>query len=93
MTEREPYEVLTSSSADKDVEDLSPTVQGRILDKMEALGGEPRPRGAKKLRATEDLYRIRVGDFRIIYDIDDAGRKVVIHGVKDRKEAYRRGIG
>lgn len=57
---------------------------------IQGLVAEPRPSGVKKLRdAAGDLYRIRIGDYRVIYEIDDAVIVVVIIRVRHRREAYR----
>ena len=59
-----------------------------IKKKILSLSGNPRPFGCKKL-TNEDGYRIRAGDFRILYRIDDPAKTVIIYRVKRRKDAYR----
>jgi mRNA interferase RelE/StbE len=53
------------------------------------LAGDPRPHGCKKLRAKHDQYRIRIGDYRVIYEIDDKTVTVLIVRISHRKDAYR----
>jgi mRNA interferase RelE/StbE len=57
---------------------------------MEALRSEPRPAGCKKLKAYRDQWRVRVGDWRIVYIIDDASKLVSITRIAHRREAYAR---
>jgi mRNA interferase RelE/StbE len=83
-----PYRLLIRSSAEKELDALPPPVHKRILAKILALQGEPRPMGVKKLRGSEG-YRIRVGDYRVIYTIDDRNAAITIALVAHRREAYR----
>ncbi|TAL36803.1 MAG: type II toxin-antitoxin system RelE/ParE family toxin [Spirochaetes bacterium] len=55
---------------------------------MELLGGDPRPQGSRKLVDTISSYRIRIGDYRVIYQIDDDARVVTVMHVRHRKDAY-----
>jgi mRNA interferase RelE/StbE len=61
----------------------------RIDAAMIALARNPRPPGTKKLRAQDDRYRIRVGDYRVIYEVDDAQLLILIVDVGHRKDVYR----
>lgn len=63
--------------------------QERVLVAIEALEVAPRPSGVKKLAGVENLYRVRVGDFRIIYTVNDGVLLVVIVGVGNRREVYK----
>ena len=72
---------------------LPRAAQVRIAPKIEALADEPRPPGVKKLAGEEELYRIRVGDYRVIYAIEDAELVVLVVMVGDRKDVYRRRLG
>lgn len=55
---------------------------------LDALPSQTRPHGCKKLRGATDLWRVRVGDFRIIYRIDDAAQLIEVQVIRDRKDAY-----
>jgi mRNA-degrading endonuclease RelE of RelBE toxin-antitoxin system len=66
-----------------------PPSDEKILKKIETLGGNPRPTGVEKLTDT-GVYRVRVGDYRIIYDIVDKVTTVLVLKVGDRKEVYKR---
>ena len=60
----------------------------RIARQLDALATTPRPRGCKKLRGATDLWRVRVGDYRIIYRVDDAASLIEVRAIRDRKDAY-----
>ena len=61
-----------------------------MIAAIRALGETPRPRGARKLHGSpRDDYRIRVGDYRVLYEVDDAAQLVRIMRVRHRREAYR----
>ena len=62
----------------------------RILKRIQNLGEQPRPSGCKKLRGQEDVYRVRVGEYRVLYRIRDAERRVVVLNIGHRKDVYRR---
>jgi mRNA interferase RelE/StbE len=64
-------------------------VQERIVGRIEELAAEPRPRGAVKLQGEDDLYRIRVGDYRVVYTIRDEELIVLVLRVGHRRDVYR----
>lgn len=82
------YQVIFSKGASRQFKKLSPELQERIQVKIDELAIEPRPNGVKKLE-DDDLYRIRVGDYRVIYQIQDDILLVNIVKVKHRSKAYR----
>jgi mRNA interferase RelE/StbE len=82
------YAVSVTSSAQKDIRALDRPVIPRILQAMNALGKDARPAGCKKLVGGGELWRIRVGDYRIIYRIDDSTKSVEVVIVRHRREAY-----
>lgn len=75
-------------SARKEIERLDVAVIERVFSRIESLVNEPRPSGCKKLRGATDLWRLRVGDYRIIYWIDDAASVIEIRAVRHRSAAY-----
>ena len=83
------YEVSFTRSARKELESLDSQTARRIFEKIVALANEPRPRGALKLSGTDNLYRLRVGDYRVIYAIDDQQAQVEVTAVRHRRDAYR----
>jgi len=82
------YSVVIVSKAEKEFLKLPARVKASLTKKILSLEDNPRPLGAKKLKET-DYYRIRVGDFRAIYSIDDNERTVKILSIGHRREIYR----
>jgi mRNA interferase RelE/StbE len=82
------YSVLVKQSAQRELDDLSGAHFARIDRKILALADDPRPAGCKKLRGFADLWRIRIGDWRVIYVIDDSARLVTVTRVVHHREAY-----
>jgi mRNA interferase RelE/StbE len=82
------YRVELKPSALKELEALPDTVLARVVRKMDALGDAPRPAGCKKLKGYRDQWRIRVGDWRVVYIIDDAAKLVSVTRIAHRREVY-----
>ena len=82
------YAVILKQSAEKELDRLSSALHDRIVDRLLALKHNPRPPGAKKLRGREG-YRIRVGDYRVLYTVEDRGKVVEVFSIAHRKEVYR----
>ncbi|MBR8839374.1 MAG: type II toxin-antitoxin system RelE/ParE family toxin [Stigonema ocellatum SAG 48.90 = DSM 106950] len=83
------YEVKFSKSAKKQFRKLPLDVQERIQTKINDLAVEPRPNGVKKLKGEENSYRIRVDDYRVVYEIEDDVLIVTVVRVKHRSEVYK----
>ena len=83
------FAVVFARSARKELQSLDPQVARRILKSIEALVADPRPSGVVKLEGAHDLWRIRVGDWRVVYRIFDAQRLVDVVAVRHRRDAYR----
>lgn len=83
------YSILLSPPAERQLKALTEPVQKRIVKRLRMLKENPRPQGVKKLAGEEDLYRIREGDYRIIYTIQDKQLIVLVVKIGDRKEIYR----
>ena len=83
------YGITFARSARKELQALPLNVTERILTKIESLASNPRPPGCKKLSGPTRLWRLRVGDYRIVYDIDDEERVVDISVIRHRSVAYR----
>ena len=83
------YEVTFKPSVGKDLANLSRELVARVLKRVEALKEQPFPKQALKLEGSEGLYRLRVGDYRIIYAVEIRPKRVVIHHVRHRREVYR----
>ena len=86
----DPYTIQLAASAVKELEGLPRRAQERVAAAIERLVRDPRPRGVEKLSGFRDLYRIRVGQYRVVYRIDDGGRILDIARIRTRRDAYRR---
>ncbi len=82
------YSITFARSARKELEALSNPLIQRIFPKIEVLIVEPRPIGCRKLQGFENLWRIRIGDYRVIYSVDDNLRIVDVIAVRHRRQAY-----
>ena len=83
-----PYQVHIKRSAEKELDRLHAERREQIAKWLLMLEENPRPPGVKKLHGQE-AYRLRVGDYRILYTIDDRGKRVTIYAVGHRREVYR----
>jgi mRNA interferase RelE/StbE len=83
------YEVYLERAAERDLRRLSVENFQRIASRIKRLAGDPRPSGCRKITGSESDWRIRVGDYRVIYEIDDKARSVKVMRVRHRREAYR----
>jgi len=82
------YSVELKPSARKELERLPTKLIERIFPRLEGLEVEPRPAGCKKLKGGRDEWRIRVGDWRVVYTVDDAKLKVSVTRIRHRSEVY-----
>jgi mRNA interferase RelE/StbE len=82
------YSLLIKPSAVKELEKLPAKPRRLIIRKIESLAEDPRPRGSEKLSG-KDLHRVRQGDYRILYDVQDKARVVVVIRIGHRREVYR----
>ena len=83
------YTVELTRSARRELEQLDGPIVRRLFRRITALAVEPCPSGCRKLQGNDALWRIRVGDYRVIYAIDDQERVIDIFAVRHRREAYR----
>ncbi|HEY9073299.1 MAG TPA: type II toxin-antitoxin system RelE/ParE family toxin [Desulfobaccales bacterium] len=83
------YKIDFKPSAEKDLRHLPRPTIARLKEKIEKLRAEPLPIQAIKLSTAEHLYRIRVGDYRIIYEVDEKEMQVTIHYIRHRRQVYR----
>ena len=81
------YDIFVLPSAQRDLDKLEASGFARIIKKIRGLTREPRPVGCLKLTG-EEGYRLRVGDYRVLYRIDDPSKRVYLYRVKHRKDAY-----
>ena len=83
------FRILLERRAEKDLARLSPSVHDLVITAIQALVTNPRPPGCRKLTASQHDWRIRVGDYRVIYEIADKSRVVRVNRVRHRREVYR----
>jgi mRNA interferase RelE/StbE len=83
------YQVLLERAAEKDLTRLSPDVHDRIIVAIRNLARNPRPPNCRKLIGSENDWRIRVGEYRVIYEISDEIRVVRVNRIRHRRDAYR----
>ena len=83
------YQVLLERQAEKDLSRLDSRILARVIQALRALTDNPRPVGCRKLEGLRNSWRIRVGDYRIMYEIADEVRIVRVYRVRHRKEVYR----
>lgn len=84
------YKITISQSALKELHSLQKQAVKKIERAINSLAGNPRPAGVKKLKGNnEDLYRIRSGDYRVVYSIEDEIRVVDIRKIGHRKDIYK----
>ena len=84
------YSVGVQRRAQKQIARLPATTQDRIEDALQSLANDPRPRSSRKLRGREGV-RLRVGDYRVIYEVDDGRRTITILQIGHRRDVYRQG--
>ena len=81
------YTVRLDNRAERQLEELPSGILRRVCQKLVKLERNPRLAGVKKLRWIEG-YRLRVGDYRVLFTIDDEGKEVCVYRIKHRKEVY-----
>jgi len=89
VSEPGQYSVGYESAARKELGKLDKQVARRVARAIFALGTNPRPAGCRRLVGYDDLWRIRIGDYRVIYTIKDAGLIVLALRIAHRSEVYR----
>jgi mRNA interferase RelE/StbE len=83
------YEIFIEKKAEKDLRKLPKNYQNKIIQKILDLKNNPKPIDVRKIASSENYYRVRVGDYRIIYEINYKEKRINIFRVRHRKEAYR----
>ena len=83
------YKVVFKPSVEKDLRKLPKPVIARALDRIDRLSVEPRGVGIVKLSGAERTYRARVGDYRVVFEVDENRKELIVHYVRHRKDVYR----
>lgn len=82
------YAVDLKPSARKELDNLSDILIARLVPKIEGLAANPRPSGRRKLRGYKDFWRIRIGDYRVVYIIDDDRKTASVTRIAHRRDVY-----
>lgn len=90
MTDQSTYRIEVAPAAARQLRGLDQAARRRVQAAIELLAGDPRPPGAKKLAGGEGEWRVRTGDYRIVYEIHDQLLRVLVLAVGHRREVYRR---
>ena len=83
------YRTEFLSSAAKEFRNLEDEIKRRVVVAIDELVENPRPKGVRKLRGHKKLYRIRVGSYRVVYELDDAAKLIRVTRIRHRDEVYR----
>ena len=84
------YKIIFKPSVHKDLRKLPKTVVQRVLAQIEGLSEKPFPSNCIKLEGAERLYRIRVGDYRVIYQVGTSAKEIIVQYIRHRREVYRK---
>jgi mRNA interferase RelE/StbE len=84
------YRVELRPAALRDLRKLEPSIRGRIGVAIDQLARNPRPVGVEKLQGQDSRYRIRVGEYRVLYEIEDRVLLVLVIRIGHRRDVYRR---
>jgi mRNA interferase RelE/StbE len=83
------YDITFARSARRELEGMERKAAQRILRRIEDLADDPRPHGCRKLQGGAELWRIRMGEYRVVYSVDDDAGMVDIIAVRHRRDVYR----
>ena len=83
------FEVLIERGAERDIESLPGNMHGRVVEVLMGLKRNPYPAGCRRITGSKSDWRVRIGDYRAIYEVDQGGRTVRIMRIRHRREVYR----
>jgi len=83
------HDLIINSAAEKQMRRLPAKIHARVLSALDGLKENPRPRGSKKLKGEDNLWRIRVGDYRVVYTIEDDKLIILVVRVAHRRDVYQ----
>ena len=83
------YEIYLESSAEKDLRKIPAAHFNTVITRIKALADNPCPTGIRKLKDSNNFWRIRIGNYRVVYEIIDSSKTINIYKIKHRKDAYR----
>ncbi|HLG40988.1 MAG TPA: type II toxin-antitoxin system RelE/ParE family toxin [Chitinophagaceae bacterium] len=82
------YQVLVSKASRKQLNKLPVFIHNKIIEDIASLSENPRPAGCKKLKGQKNAWRIRIGDYRVIYEIEDEQLRILVIAIGHRKDIY-----
>ena len=83
------YRIEVSATAERQIRKLPRADQVRVIQVIQALSINPRPPGCRKLSGYDDVFRVRIGRYRVLYSIEDRRLLIIVLKVGDRKDVYR----
>jgi len=83
------YNIYLEAEAEKDLRKLPSFLFSSVIAKIKELSNNPRPGNCRKLKSTENFWRLRIGDYRVIYEIIDSSKRINIYKIRHRKDVYR----
>lgn len=83
------YKIQVKNSAEQDLSRIDQMQVPRIIKSIESLSDDPFPAQHRKLHGSEQGYRLRIGDYRVIYQVDTQAKMITVYHIRHRKEAYR----
>ena len=83
------YEVFLERRAERDLKKLSAEIFYRVIPQLKALSENPKPSGCRKITGSKNHWHIRIGDYRIIYEIDEGEKAVKVMRIRHRREVYK----
>lgn len=84
------YSIIISKSVQKQINNLPSQIRNRVIEKIQNLAQEPRPSDVVKLKNSDQEYRIRIGNYRLRYEIDDSNQIILLLQCKHRRDVYRK---
>ena len=84
------YKIEFKQSAERDIREITPALIPNILKRIGTLAINPFPRQSLKLSGVEVTYRLRIGNYRVIYEVDPGAKTIIVHYVRHRREVYRK---
>ena len=84
------YKLITPKSVQKQIDALPDEIRDRIDESIKALAENPRPDGVVKMKGSESEYRIRIGNYRVVYDINDGELTILLIQCRHRREVYKK---
>lgn len=83
------FNIIFKPSVEKDFRRLPKKIASNVMVRIERLKDEPFPHGVTNLEGSERLYRVRVGNYRVVYEVNTDAKQIIIHYVRHRSEVYR----